>query len=210
MHKRRRKALSLAGLFGMLASWLLWQLGPFQAVFAIASLSDLDKLATLGPRAANPRLNKIVYWLNVADQRFMPPGTAIDIAQGLNFTREPRAHLAKQALLRNLKIAHGLGLLDEENGKLLRNGKAGVITRGPYAKTKVEIDHIVPFSLAPEAGNELANLEMLPQELNRSKSDRVGPRQLSHAELLFAAGVITQESLSRVRARSLSSPPPRQ
>jgi 5-methylcytosine-specific restriction endonuclease McrA len=68
----------------------------------------------------------------------------------------------------------------------------------------VEIDHIVPYSLAPEAGNELANLEMMPQELNRAKSNRVGSRQLSHAEKLFSAGVITKESLAKVRTRPQS------
>ncbi len=205
MAKHRRKARSLFCLIGIFAGGLLWQFGPFQAVYAIASLSDPAKLATLGERGANPRLNKIVYWLHVADQRLVPPETAIGMAQFIHGTSDTRASLIKESLLRNLNIARGLGLFEENNGNLLRNGKAGVITKGPYARTKVEIDHIVPYSLAPEAGNELANLEMLPQELNRSKSNRVGARQLSHAEKLFSAGVITKESLAKVRTRSRSA-----
>jgi len=203
--KRRRKAFSIASLLVLLAGGLLWQFGPFQAVFALANLSDPEKLATLGERAANARLNKIVYWLNVAEERQMSAETAIGLAQLINWTGEPRAALVKESLLHNMKTAHGLGLLTEENQTLLRQGKAAVVTKGPYARSKVEIDHIVPHSLAPEVGNELANLEMLPQQMNRAKSNRVGQRQLAHAEKLFAAGLLTQESLAKVQAQARKS-----
>ena len=202
MHRRRFKAFTIALLILAFVTGLVWQFGPFQAVFAVASLSDPRKLATLGERAANPRLNKIVYWLHVAETRGLPAGMSVSLAQWINWTREPRASLVEESLVRNLKIADGLGLLTKENKIRLRNGKAGVITRGPYANSNAEVDHIVPFSLAPEAGNEMANLELMPQELNRRKSNRVGERQVAHAEKLFAAGLITRESLNRVKART--------
>jgi hypothetical protein len=42
---------------------------------------------------------------------------------------------------------------------------------------------------------------MLPQALNRRKSNRVGDRQVAHARRLAHAGLISQESLARVEAR---------
>lgn len=198
--KRRRRKASLTTVVVALLGWLLWQFTPAQAVFAIASLSDPAKLATLGERGANARLNKIVYWLDAARRKGMGPQTAIGFAQSLNHTREPRASLVRESLLRNLKIGEELGLLTDDNRRRLREGNAAVITLGPYAGEPAEIDHIIPHSLAPEAGNELANLEMLPKTLNREKSNRVGDRQLSHAKRLLDAGLLTPESFARVKA----------
>ncbi|MSU19781.1 MAG: hypothetical protein EXS30_00110 [Pedosphaera sp.] len=204
MLTRRYKAISVVFLTVILAGWLVYQFGPFQAVFAVSNLSDPTKLATLGERAANPRLNKIVHWLHEADRKGMSPEITIRIAQLINRTKEPRASLVKESLIRNVKIADLLGLFVPENEVRLRNGKAGVITRGRYAASHMEIDHIVPYSLAPEAGNELANLEMMPQHLNREKSNRVGRRQLAHAEKLYAAGLITRESLAKTKNKAIS------
>lgn len=206
MKVRRPKTLAIGSLILIALAWLIWQLAPFQAVFAVANLSDPRKLATLGERAANPRLNKIVYWLHEANDRGIAPATLITLAQWLNWTREPRASLVKESLVRNMKIADGLGLFTADNETRLRNGRAGMITKGPYANSPTEVDHIVPYSLAPEVGNELANLELMPQELNRRKSNRVGERQLAHAEKLFAAGLVTRESLDRVKARAGTEP----
>lgn len=203
MLKRRFKIATIGSFVLMMAGLLVWQFGPFQAVFAVAQLSDPAKLATLGPRGANPRLNKIVYWLHAAETRGLSPTTSIALAQWVNWTREPRASLVRESLLRNLKIADELGLFDRENQQRLRQGRAGIVTKGPYRDSPVEIDHIVPYSLAKEAGNELANLEIMPEPLNRSKSDRVGSRQLAQAEKLLAAGLMTQESFARVKQKAI-------
>lgn len=204
MTRRRRRIttrflpLAIAAIAG-----LFWQFGPFEAVRAISSLSDPAKLQTLGERGANSRLNKIVYWLDDGRRHGGSPEWVIGAAQTWNGTREPRAALVKASLLRNLKIADELGLLTADNQKRLRQGHAAVVTIGPYAGESVEIDHIAPYSLAPEAGNELANLEMLPRTLNRQKSDKVGERQLAHADRLHKAGLLTDESLARVRGAAL-------
>lgn len=202
MRKPRLTGLVLLSLAILLLGGLSLQSSALRAVWALRSLSDPSKLNTLGERGANSRLNKIVYWLDQADRGGLAPERAVGLAQALNFTREPRASMVKASLLRNLKIAEQLGLLTEENLERLRRGRAAVVTRGPYAGSNVEIDHIVPLSLAPEVGNELANLEMLPRPLNRSKSNRVGVRQLAHAEALSRAGLIGPDSLARVRAKA--------
>jgi hypothetical protein len=200
--KRYRRKAAFASLTVVFIAGLLWQLSPVQAIVAIANLSDPAKLATLGERAANPRLNKIVYWLHAAEKRGMPGEVTIWLAQSLNWTREPRASLVKESLLRNLRIARELGLFTGDNLERLRRGRAGIITRGPYAQTPVEIDHVIPYSLAGEAGNELANLEMLPETVNRRKSNQVGERQLELAVRLWDAGLISEESLARVQAQA--------
>ncbi len=196
--KKYKFASALLALIG----FAVWQFTPLQAVFAVSSLSDPAKLATLGERGANSRLNKIVFWLDVARNRGMSAETAVGWAQTVNGTREPRASLVKAELARNLQIADELGLFTAENRDRLKRGNAAIITRGPYAGETVEIDHIVPISLAPEVGNELANLEMLPKTLNRKKSNQVGERQLSYAEKLGAAGLLSKESLEQVRRRA--------
>ena len=199
---KRGKKIAFVSVLLALIGGAIWQFGPFQVVFVISNLSDFAKLQTLGERGANPRLNKIVYWLDVARHHGFGTDTAIGWAQVLNVTQEPRASLVKAELGRNMQIADELGLLTSENLDRLKRGHAAIITIGPYTGETVEIDHIVPFSLAPECGNELANLEMLPKTLNRKKSNHVGERQISHAEKLFDAGLLKKESLEKVRQHS--------
>jgi 5-methylcytosine-specific restriction endonuclease McrA len=196
------KKFKFASAILAVIGFAVWQFTPLQAIFAISNLSDPAKLATLGERGANSRLNKIVFWLDVARNRGMGAETAISWAQTINGTGEPRASLVKAELARNLQIADELGLLTAENRDRLKRGNAAIVTRGPYTGETVEIDHIVPISLAPEVGNELANLEMLPKTLNRKKSNQVGERQLSYAEKLCTAGMVSKESLEKVQQRA--------
>lgn len=100
-------------------------------------------------------------------------------------------------LLRNLKIADGLGLLTPENRQRLKRGAAPIVTRGPYAGQPAEVDHIVPRALAPELDHELANLELLPETLNRRKSARVGERHLDYAQRFQAAGLLRAGTFKR-------------
>jgi hypothetical protein len=200
------RRLAAIPLVILLAGWLFWSLGPFQALFEVTRLSNPSQLATLGKRGANPRLNQIVYWLDIARSRGIAPESAIDLAQFINGTHRPRADLVKESLLRNLKIAEELGLFTEENGRRMRRGHGAVVMKGPYRNSRIEIDHIVPISLAPETGNELANLEMLPQPLNRMKSNAVGERQLAHARKLLDAGLLTRESYDRVVGQGQAKP----
>ena len=204
---RARRKVYLGLWIVVLLAGFIWQLTPFPAVVAVGSLSDPAKLATLGERGANSRLNKIVYWLDQSRRRYLAPETAVDLALWENGCPKVRAALVKESLLRNLKIAEELGLLTAANRDRLRQGKAAFATTGPYSGESVEIDHIVPISLAPEVGNELANLEMLPKTLNREKSNRVSERQLAHAERLREAGLLTGESYTRVKMKNRARKP---
>ena len=75
------------------------------------------------------------------------------------------------------------------------------LQRGPHTGQEVEIDHIVPVSLAPEVGNELANLEMLPEKLNQQKSNRVTEHQrVVRPPARGWHGLLGSESLQRIEA----------
>lgn len=196
----RPKHSFLLGLLILILA-AVWEFNPVADVRTVAALIDPVKLAGLGERGANPRLNKLIYWLWHAEQRGLSPESSLNWALWLNGQQEPQAGLVKESLLRNVKIATQLGLLDAQNLDHLRHGRAAIVRSGPYRGEAVEIDHIVPYSLAPEVGNDLANLEMLPRTLNRRKSNLVNERQLAHAERLHTAGLLTQKSLDQVRKK---------
>jgi hypothetical protein len=201
-----RKTTSIAGAIAGLLSFVIYNWTPLPAIWSVGTLSDPSKLATLGPRGANPRLNKIVYWLDEGSRKGSALETTIDWAQRFNGVTEPRKALVRESLLHNYQIATDLGLLTDSNRERLRRGQEAVVTRGEYKGDPVEIDHIVPYSVAPEVGNELANLEMLAKTLNRQKSDRVGPVQMKHAERLLKAGLLRQESYEKLRLQEKQRP----
>lgn len=196
----RSRKLKWFSVLAAIAGALIWQFSPAQAVLAISNLSDPAKLATLGKRGANPRVNKIVYWLDDARRRGLSPERTLAAAQFLNGTTGARAELVRETQARNVQIADELGLFTGENRQRLREGRAARVTLGPHTGQEVEIDHIVPVSLAPETGNELANLEMLPEKLNQQKSNRVTERQREFARRLATAGLLGGESLQRIEA----------
>lgn len=170
------------------------------AVTALASLTDPAKLATLqSPRAANDRLLKCIYWLDEARSRGHLPEGVITEAQATTNPRAEHAALVKASLLRNLDIAEKLGCLTPENAAKMRRGNSPTVTRGPYRGEPAEVDHIVPVALAPELGNEMANLELMPRTLNRRKGTKVGARQMEQARKLAKVGALSPEAFSRLR-----------
>ena len=72
------------------------------------------------------------------------------------------------------------------------------MTLGPYAGQPAEIDHVIPLSVAPELGKEIANLELMPRTLNRKQGAKIGARQRSYAVKLRDAGIITDELFNRL------------
>lgn len=166
---------------------------------ALKEQSDPAKLATLGKRGANPRVNRIVYYLHQANQSGTSPSEALDWAFAENGTTGLVAALNKETQLLNYDHAVDWGLLTEENLEKLKRGNAPTITKGHYQGQATDVDHIVPISLAPEAGNSLANLELLPSSLNRSKGASIGLYEMKFARRLHEAGIIESGTLAVVR-----------
>ena len=167
----------------------------------IASLIDRAKLATLGQRAANPRVQKAVYWLATARSGGETPAQVLDRAVVLAGYKGVAATLTRDALLRNLDIAEKLGCLDEEGLAEMRHGNAATVTKGPYKGDQLSVDHIIPRAVVPELDNVIANLELMPLRVNQRKNASVGQRQRDLARKLHVAGLLTWKGLEAVEAR---------
>jgi hypothetical protein len=198
--KKSKVFLSMLAAVLALGWWLVRETPEY----AIAELANPTELRTLGERGANSRLNQIVFWLYEAEEDGRNLTNVLATALWTVYRNETQRDLVQSGLLRNFTIARQLGLLTNahQNVEQLQRGRSATITIGPYAGEKTEVDHIVPRSLAPELDNELANLELMPASLNRKKSDRVTSRQVTHAEKLFAAGLLMPETLERVRTQA--------
>ena len=169
----------------------------------LAALIDPAKLSTLGPRRANPRVEKTVYWLEMARRdKFDPVAVADAALKSLGVTNAAVLVLTRAALLRNLDIAGKLGCLDEAGMAELKLGKSATIRRGPYTGDHTSVDHIIPFVVVPELDHTIANLELMPSRLNSSKRDAVGSRQRTLAEQFFRAGLLSAAGLKAVKAHS--------
>ena len=173
---------------------------PSTAAVAIASQTDPAKLATLkGERAANPRLQKCVYWLAYAEEQGEKPEAVLDESAKLNKTEgTPYAGFVRWGLLENLKIAKELGLLTPEGMAELRRGKSATITKGQYAGQEAEADHVIPRSVCPELQNQVMNLELLPASLNRAKSAKVTERARVFAKELYDPKLLSEVGWKRV------------
>ena len=174
---------------------------PSTVAVAIAAQTDPAKLATLkGERAANPRLQKCVYWLAYAEEQGEKPEVVLDESAKLNKTAgTPYAGFLSWGLLENLKIAKELGLLTPEGMAELKRGKSATITKGQYAGQKAEADLVIPKAVCPELQNQVMNLELLPASLIRAKSDKVTDRARVFAKELYDAKLLSGEGWTKVQ-----------
>ena len=178
--------------------------GPSSAAVAIAAQTDPAKLATLkGEGAANPRLQKCVYWLAYAEEKGQKPEVVLDESAKLNNTAgTPYAGFVSWGLLENLKIAKELGLLTPEGMAELKRGKSATITKGQYAGQEAEAGLVIPKAVCPELQNQVMNLELLPSSLNQVKSNKVTERARVFAKELYEAKLLSQGGWERVSASS--------
>lgn len=161
----------------------------------IAPLVDPAKLATLGTRAANPRVQKYVYWLATAKQEQLQPAQVAAAAVKLaGYTNAQAIELTKKAMLTNLGIAQKFGCLDREGLDEMRRGNAATVRLGPNKGDQLSVDHVIPCSVRPELDCVIANLELMPLRMNSKKNARVGQRQRALANQLVAAGLMSSRS----------------
>jgi hypothetical protein len=168
----------------------------------VASLIAPGKLATLGERGANSRVQKCVYWLEQARLAGENPASIAHHAVETAGYSGAAGLLTEQSLLRNLDIASKLGCLNKQGLSRMRRGGAPLVTRGPYAGDVASVDHIIPRAVAPELDCVVANLELLPLRMNESKNAKVGARQQDLAKRLRAAGLLSDAGLNAVLAHA--------
>jgi len=164
----------------------------------LAPLIDPAKLATLGKRGANTRIEKAVYWISTAEANGASPAQVTETALKALGMKGEAAALTKQALLRNVDIASKLGCLDTEGLAAMRWGNAPTVRRGPYAGDKLSVDHIIPRAVCPELDKVIANLELMPLRMNESKNDKIGARQIDLAKKLHSAGLLSAEGKQKI------------
>ena len=200
-YKVKMTILSLLSLIFFLPNLELKAEDAKTAQQAIASLTDPAKLATLkGDRAANPRLQKCVYWLAYAEEQGQKPEAVLDESAKLNKTAgTPYAGFVSWGLLENLKIAKELGLLTPEGMAELKQGKSATITKGEYSGQKAEPDCVIPSAVCPELQNEVMNLELIPVSLIRAKNDKVTERAKVFAKELYEAKLLSEEGWKKVQ-----------
>jgi hypothetical protein len=164
----------------------------------LAPLIDPAKLSTLGKRGANSRVQKYVYWLDMARKETQDPGKVIDEALRSVGVKKAAAELTRNAMLRDLDIAQKLGRLDDAGLEEMKRGKAPTVQKGRYNSDHLSVDHLIPRAVAPELDNFIPNLELMPLRMNESKNDKIGARQVDLARKLNAAGLLSKAGLKAV------------
>lgn len=166
---------------------------------SVAHLIEPAKLATLGKRGANPRVQKAVALLETA--RLDGHAVAVVASNAVfiaNYTNKILATLTFDSLTRNHGIATKLGTLSDEGLSLMRRGKSPTVQLGPYRNDILTVDHIVPFAVAPELDLVIANLELMPRRLNSSKGAKLGARQFDYARRFHSVGLISDYRLDQI------------
>jgi hypothetical protein len=173
------------------------------ARIALVSLCDPAKIATLtADRAANPRVRKIAYWLEVARQSGRDPRAEMDaVMVAVGWGGTAKGDLTAAAMARNRIIAERLGCLDADGMARMRRGASPIVKRGPYVGEKLTVDHIIPRAVSPSLDLVLANLELMPHSLNIRKGAKVGQRQIDLANKLQAAGLLSEVERQRIVGR---------
>jgi len=181
---------------------------------AIASLTDPKKLATLkGERAANPRFQKCLYWIEVEQRRKggMDVQQLIKRSLELNGAKDAYGEAVYWSLVVAHREANDMGLFTSEGMNELRQGKSATITQGEYAGQEATADHYIPRSVCPELDNQIFNLRLCPASVNSSKGDRVRKSQVEGAEYFHKNGLLSDKGLEAVKKayeKEVSPQPP--
>ena len=166
-----------------------------QFASSVDKMSNLEKLANLlspakiptGEHALNPRLHKVLYWLNQEEKARKNPTEALTRAMNMGVANkrvpakflDPRIDSAQ--ILENYGTAKRLKIFDDaENLEKMRHGYAPVVLDGPFAGP-VEVDHIVPFREAPELDNVWGNLRYADRSFNNVRGPKSGQSFLDKA-----------------------------
>lgn len=167
----------------------------------IQPLIDPAKLATLGDRGANQRIQKVTAILWQAKLEGKDPAQVADKAVELiGWGGTEKGRLTSAAMVRNVTILERLGGTTKEDLDDMRRGKTATVRKGPYAGEIISVDHIIPRSVAPELDNVIANLELMPLSVNQKKKDKITDRQVSLAKAFHGAGLLSEGGFQRVMA----------
>ena len=129
------------------------------AVNALAQLTDPHRLEALPDPAFRAQLGPALGWLHVARRQDVAPESVIGRAFALNGLDSERAHLTREALLRNLARADAWELFTHENSaRALADGRPAPILTGIHRGHLAQTAIILPTGLGAQARREFACL----------------------------------------------------
>ena len=155
-------------------------------------------------RGANPRINRIVAALYSGEKAGMEPRQLIREALNAHGISAPEAEMIERNLLNNLGTAHALRLFDDpKNVRILRAGHGveiseDVLAHMPAFPNRTSIDHIIPVDLAPELATHLANLKLIPLDVNVIRKNTINEGALVLAEQYRRIGILTDQSYQNI------------
>ncbi len=168
----------------------------------VAGLVDPAKLATLGERGANPRVQKYVALLAEAKAAGAKPEKVAAEVVKITGMKGEASKLTARQMVRNLKIAEAFGCVDANGLEEMRRGRAPRVGRGQYKGDELSVDHIIPRQVVPELDNVIANLELLPLRKNEEKNANVGKRQVELGRRLEKAGLLSPTGFQALEAKA--------
>ena len=170
------------------------------AKVALAPLLDPAKVKTLkGDRPANPRLYKVLYWLEAARRAGGNQNTVIDTAQAATgYAGTKGAAADKLAILWSARRLEEFGCFDAAGMAELRKGNSPTITKGEHAGDSIALDHVLLRAIVPELAARFYNLEAIPSKLNGKKSAKITDREVKLAQRWNREGLLSAAGLAAV------------
>lgn len=159
-----------------------------------------DRVHAAKERGSNETMRLVNFKIYQAYQDGLDVSKLLDLAQPKSKQPAVLAELNKKRFLSNLQLGIEYGIYEgEENLKPLAYGKAPFITKGPHKGERIDVEHLVPKSIAPDLDNILANLMWYPASLNQSKSDTVTPEAMAMAEVFKEQEILPYDQFLAVK-----------
>jgi hypothetical protein len=138
------------------------------------------------------KLKPLIFHLESARRAGVGYEASLDEILGRSSAIPVLKQMRKTAGLNIMKSAKGLGLLTPEGMARSERELAPEITKGnpKYIGQKAWVEHRVPYSVRPGFENEIANLELLPESVNRKKwahIDEIARGQMRRLESAYWA-----------------------
>lgn len=157
----------------------------------IRPLCDPAKISTLGERAANPRVHKLLYHLHELEVSGGNVAKALGAAlpQQASVAAGYAPRFAKEQILATYQAAKDMGVFDDmTNLQKMRRGLSPTILKGPATGQLVHVDHIIPLKYAPELGNNFANLRYSTASVNTARGAALDSDALNLSNRLQSTG----------------------
>lgn len=159
-----------------------------------------DRVHAAKERGSNETMRIVNYKIYQAHSDGLDIEKLLELAQPTHLQPPPLAKLNSKRFKDNLRLGIEYGIYEgEANLKALAYGKAPTITKGEFAGERIDVEHVVPKSIAPGLDNILANLMWYPASLNQSKNNTITQEAMDMAEVFADEGILQTDELLAVK-----------